>query len=391
MFMQTKTAQRFQPRYLRQLNAFLSIQKCASSFSRADLQKYYRQISRPFNLSRSRSGLAQSGGNFQSSPSHRIQSCWYATDPEEKADIFSSVSIDACPQGIQGDDCVTFKLWLKNCQRYGLNNCNDQLQGIQSGRKTLAEIIVEQDRLIADIAAQYRDSHSHSSYGDRQGVQDNAASINVEDPCAQGVQGEDCARFKLWIENCQRSGHHDCTQRFNSFKTGRKSLAEIFAEQDRVISEAATPAFQKAISQQRRKYSTSTRNHETKDGDKPESAKEAEETPLTQRQKLKRAVKEYGSTVIVFHVAISLASLGFFYLLVSSGIDVVGLLTKLEIGGTLLQNKLAAGTGTFVVAYAVHKVFAPVRIATTLTATPFIVRYLRQIGFLKVPQHSKSK
>lgn len=64
---------------------------------------------------------------------------------------------------------------------------------------------------------------------------------------------------------------------------------------------------------------------------------------------------------------------------------------KLGVGGTLLENKLAAGTGTFVVAYAVHKVFAPVRIATTLTATPFIVRYLRRVGFLKVPEQLKSK
>ena len=38
---------------------------------------------------------------------------------------------------------------------------------------------------------------------------------------------------------------------------------------------------------------------------------------ITQRQKLQRAVKEYGSTMIIFHVTISLASLGFFYLLVS--------------------------------------------------------------------------
>lgn len=38
---------------------------------------------------------------------------------------------------------------------------------------------------------------------------------------------------------------------------------------------------------------------------------------LSRKDKLKRAVKEYGATVIVFHVAISLASLGGFYLLVS--------------------------------------------------------------------------
>ena len=38
---------------------------------------------------------------------------------------------------------------------------------------------------------------------------------------------------------------------------------------------------------------------------------------LSQKDKLKRAVKEYGATVIVFHVCISLASLGGFYLAVS--------------------------------------------------------------------------
>lgn len=47
------------------------------------------------------------------------------------------------------------------------------------------------------------------------------------------------------------------------------------------------------------------------------------------------------------------------------------------------SSKLATNTGTFVAAYAVHKLLAPVRISITLGATPFIVRYLRNIGFLK--------
>lgn len=38
---------------------------------------------------------------------------------------------------------------------------------------------------------------------------------------------------------------------------------------------------------------------------------------LSKKEKLKKAVKEYGSTVIVFHVGISLISLGTCYLLVS--------------------------------------------------------------------------
>lgn len=51
-----------------------------------------------------------------------------------------------------------------------------------------------------------------------------------------------------------------------------------------------------------------------------------------------------------------------------------------------VNTRRAAGAATFVVAYAVHKVFAPARIAVTLTATPFIVRHLRRIGFLKPPK-----
>lgn len=38
---------------------------------------------------------------------------------------------------------------------------------------------------------------------------------------------------------------------------------------------------------------------------------------VSAKDKLKKAVKEYGSTVIVFHVAISLISLGGCYVLVS--------------------------------------------------------------------------
>lgn len=41
---------------------------------------------------------------------------------------------------------------------------------------------------------------------------------------------------------------------------------------------------------------------------------------LSNKEKLKKAVKEYGSTVIVFHIGISLLSLGLFYALVSRSV-----------------------------------------------------------------------
>ena len=71
--------------------------------------------------------------------------------------------------------------------------------------------------------------------------------------------------------------------------------------------------------------------------------------------------------------------------MINSGLDPVSWLKSLGVGESILENKITQGASTFVVAYAVHKVFAPVRITITLTATPFIVRYLRSVGVLKRP------
>lgn len=51
--------------------------------------------------------------------------------------------------------------------------------------------------------------------------------------------------------------------------------------------------------------------------DSKQSKKEIGEVKLTLRQKLQKAITEYGTTVIVFHVGISLVSLGTCYILVS--------------------------------------------------------------------------
>ncbi|XP_063228568.1 uncharacterized protein LOC134534226 [Bacillus rossius redtenbacheri] len=103
---------------------------------------------------------------------------------------------------------------------------------------------------------------------------------------------------------------------------------------------------------------------------------------LSRKERLKAAVRDYGATVVVFHVGISLLSLGAFYTAVSSGLDMAHWLGQLGVDA----GQVAAGASTFVVAYAVHKVFAPVRIGITLACTPFIVRYLRGVGLLKPPK-----
>ncbi|KAM9483200.1 protein FAM210B, mitochondrial [Clarias gariepinus] len=103
-------------------------------------------------------------------------------------------------------------------------------------------------------------------------------------------------------------------------------------------------------------------------------------------KQLKRVFKEYGAVGVSFHVGISLISLGIFYIAVSSGINMTDVLSKLGFSETVLQSKMAAGTSTFVLAYAIHKLFAPFRISITLVSVPLIVRYLRKIGLFKSSQ-----
>lgn len=57
---------------------------------------------------------------------------------------------------------------------------------------------------------------------------------------------------------------------------------------------------------------------------------------------------------------------------------------SIGLGSSALSNKIAAGASTFVIAYAIHKVFAPIRISITLAATPLIVRFLRKKGWMAV-------
>ncbi|XP_055303013.1 uncharacterized protein LOC129568769 isoform X2 [Sitodiplosis mosellana] len=118
-----------------------------------------------------------------------------------------------------------------------------------------------------------------------------------------------------------------------------------------------------------------------------------EPVALTARAKLKNAIKDYGSTVLVFHIAISLVSLGIFYQLVNSGLDMVAILEYLGLGSTssTITNNVASGASTFVVAYAIHKVFAPFRISITLVSAPFIVRYLRNKGILSMKPKIKKQ
>lgn len=110
----------------------------------------------------------------------------------------------------------------------------------------------------------------------------------------------------------------------------------------------------------------------------------AKSSDLTPREKFKKAAKEYGSVLIVFHVGISLMSLGTVYFFISNGVDVQQWIGWMGMSDANESTKIVAGASQFIIAYAIHKSFAPVRISITLVSVPLIVRYLRAKGIMKI-------
>lgn len=76
-----------------------------------------------------------------------------------------------------------------------------------------------------------------------------------------------------------------------------------------------------------------------------------------------------------------------------SGIDVISVLEYLGWNSetSSLSSNMTSGAGTFVVAYSIHKLFAPIRIGITVASAPFIVRFLRSRGILSKPLPDNKK
>ncbi|CAH1779188.1 unnamed protein product [Owenia fusiformis] len=196
------------------------------------------------------SGGVVMGDKFMSSHRMDTHATTHITNPKRK---FSSsvahrsaitthdtleMQVDS-PQGIQGEDDVRFKIWMENCSRFGFANCFDHLQGVQSGSKTLHEIFAEQDELIREAAERYRASTSTQDQ-----KLDNPltkAMLSGEHPYPQGIQGDpdECINLKLWMENCIRYGFTNCDDMLQGVQTGRKTLSQVFEEQEQEIRKVA--------------------------------------------------------------------------------------------------------------------------------------------------------
>lgn len=112
---------------------------------------------------------------------------------------------------------------------------------------------------------------------------------------------------------------------------------------------------------------------------------------LTVRDVIKKATKEYGPVFLVVHITVSLMSVGFFYSIVNYTVNPIEYLP--HIVTELLGEKLTLATnegGTMVIAYALHKIVFPVRLAISLGTTPYLSKRIFQMRFFKDRKNGKA-
>ena len=229
-----------------------------------------------------------------------------STTPKES----SAPKVADVPSFIQPKDADLYRGWIAKNQKYGFDVAS-QYEGLMNGTKNIKDVIAEQNEAILSSSKAFESRINEDQYY-YEGVQGDitpdawlknhtvSSLKNVDLQTLQGVQGLNCEHFKVWLENCSKHSFLHCDNQLDDVREGRKTLKQIFEEQELLIAQVAEDY----------KASHQGQQHE-------HVLPEAVVLNESQKDRLKKAVQQYGSTVIVFHISIALMSLGGFYMAVS--------------------------------------------------------------------------
>lgn len=99
--------------------------------------------------------------------------------------------------------------------------------------------------------------------------------------------------------------------------------------------------------------------------------------------KIKAMYRDYWYVLAPVHIASSIVFFGAFYYTASSGVDVVAILESLHFSETVVSKLRDSSAGYIAIAYALYKIFTPVRYTVTLGGTTWAIRFLKNRGLIK--------
>ena len=239
----------------------------------------------------------------------RYSSVSHKTDTQSQTDI-------AYPDTLEEHEYAAFNEWSNNCIEFCLPGCVEQIHHLTAGDKSMSQVFAEQQKLIESIANNYKQYGLDLPPGDTifcpftaQGIQEGFGGVETQSvhsrPCPEGVQDLDCHGLEQYLNLCKHYRFTDCEEQLKKLHCGKKSITELLEDREKVMQDLVH-------------YYDANLSKASDDsvGSTHEQGQEGA-TELSQMQRFKQMVKEYGTVVVVFHVCISLISLGICYTLVS--------------------------------------------------------------------------
>ncbi|XP_043284203.1 protein FAM210A isoform X2 [Venturia canescens] len=119
------------------------------------------------------------------------------------------------------------------------------------------------------------------------------------------------------------------------------------------------------------------------------------EPPLEKKpsvfQKMKQMTKDYWHILIPVHVVTSIGWISIFYMAAKNGVDIIRILEAMNLSERYLDILRGSNAGHWAVAYALYKLFTPIRYTVTVGGTTMSIRWLNKWGYLKFKPRSTVK
>lgn len=120
----------------------------------------------------------------------------------------------------------------------------------------------------------------------------------------------------------------------------------------------------------------SSSNSEIENNDNNSKVINVLEGAITEKPRPQDMFAKYGIAYLLTSISFSTVSYITFYLLISHGVDVASLLSKLGIQCTTATSN----AGTAAIAYAMHKAASPVRFPPTVAMTPLVAGWIDKLS-----------
>ncbi|KAM9994995.1 hypothetical protein ACTFIY_001191 [Dictyostelium cf. discoideum] len=146
-----------------------------------------------------------------------------------------------------------------------------------------------------------------------------------------------------------------------------------FESNIRKFSSSSSPNLPNSPKQEKDNEKENEKDNKKENDDDDDGIDEKEKLKkLSTGEKIKYMFSKYGKLALIVHFGIYFATMGSFYVLFSSGVDINSALDFLHIP----RNAVNPSLGAFAVAFACTKISTVVRTPLTLITVPLLARYL---------------